>query len=75
MKTRNIILVTALVMGVTALTSCGGRGNKSGNTSQSEGEEVAATAVEEQTKAPERQAKPEVPDKKWYEQHHLRGEA
>lgn len=68
MKTRNIILVTALVMGVTALTSCGGRGNKSGNTSQSEGEEVAATAVEEQTKAPERQAKPEVPAKKWYEQ-------
>jgi hypothetical protein len=68
MKTRNIILVTALVMGVTALTSCGGRGNKSGNTSQTEGEEVAATAVEEQTKAPERQAKPEVPAKKWYEQ-------
>ena len=68
MKTRNIILVTALVMGVTALTSCGRRGNKSGNTSQSEGEEVTATAVEGQTKAPERQAKPEVPAKKWYEQ-------
>ena len=68
MKTRNIILVTALVMGVTALTSCGGRGNKSGHTSQTEGEDVAATAVEEKTKAPERQAKPEVSAKKWYEQ-------
>lgn len=68
MKTRNIILVTALVMGVTALTACGGRGNKSGNTSQTEGEEVAAVNVEEQTKAPEQQAEPKGPAKKWYEQ-------
>ena len=54
MKTRIVVIVTALIMGVAALTACGGRGNKSGKTAQ--------------TKAPEKQAKPEVPAKKWYEQ-------
>lgn len=68
MKTGNVIIVAALVMGVTALTACGGRGNKSGKTANAEGEEVAAASVEEQTKAPAKQAAPKGPAKKWYEQ-------
>lgn len=67
MKTRNIIIAMALIMGVAALTACGGGGNKSGKTAQTEGEEVAAVNVEEQTKAPEQQAEPKGPAKKWYE--------
>lgn len=68
MKTRNVIIVAALVMGVTALTACGGRGNKSGKTARTEAEEVAATTVEKQTQAPKKQAEAKVPAKKWYEQ-------
>ena len=68
MKTRNVILITALVMGVTALTACGGRGNKSGKTTRTEGEEVAAAAVGEQTEVPGKQAEPKGAAKKWYEQ-------
>lgn len=68
MKTRSVIIVTALIMGVAALTACGGGGNKSGKTARTEGEEVAAVNVEEQSKAPERQAGPKGPAKKWYEQ-------
>ena len=68
MKTRNIIIVTAIVMGVATLSACGGRGNKSGKNTRTEGEEVAATAVEEQTGVPEKQAEPKGPAKKWYEQ-------
>ena len=68
MKTRIVIIVTALVLGVAALTACGGRGNKSGQTPRPEAEEFAATTAEEQTKAPEKQAEPEGPAKKWYEQ-------
>ena len=68
MKTRNVILITALFMGVTALTACGGRGNKSGKTTRTEGEEVAAPAVEEQTEVPGKQAEPKGQAKKWYAQ-------
>ena len=62
MKTRIVVIVTALIMGVAALTACGGK------TARTKVEEVAAATVAEQTKAPGEQAKPEVPAKKWYEQ-------
>ena len=63
-----VILVTALVLGMTALTACGGSGNKSGKDTRPEGEEVAAAAVEEQTEVPGKHAEPKGPAKKWYEQ-------
>ena len=63
-----LITVAALVVGLAALTACGGRGNKSGQTARADGEEVATVAAEEQTEVPGKQAAPERPAKKWYEQ-------
>lgn len=63
-----LIAVAVLVFGLAALTACGGRGNKSGKAAENEGGQVASTAVEEQTKAPGKQAEPKGPAKKWYEQ-------
>ncbi len=63
-----LMAVAALVFGLAAMTSCGGRGNKSGKTAENDGGQVAEAVVKEQAKAPEKQAAPKAPAKKWYEQ-------
>ena len=68
MKTFKLITVAAVAVGLVALAACGGRGNKIGKNTRTEGEEDAAIAVEEQADVPGKQVAPEGPAKKWYEQ-------
>ena len=68
MKTFKLITVTAVAVGLVALAACGGRGNKGGKNTRTEGEEVAAAPAECRTDVPGKQAEPEGPAREWYRQ-------
>ena len=69
MKKHRYMTLTALVLGIAVLASCGGgnKGNKAGEAEAVPAEETTGTA-QEQPRSTEKKQEAKAPAKKWYEQ-------